>query len=280
MRSNTRTNEQHSHQQRQQPATHQKLRRKAVAELRKQGFTKLTNLLDNESVVQLRQMRADCESRYHVLLEKKGLSMESICSKDKNTYRDVQYRDGRIDLRDDNLLARFVSNNNAGSGAHVLASIGEEYLGGPVSAVVAGYITAMAGCQDQRWHVDPFNVSNDPSSVNVFIALEDVTENNGPTELCMMSQEEMAGANNPAAEGRNLSRFVELWGANGKTKKVTLNSGEVLIFDARCLHRGAANTTNKGRPMAYAVFLKTQNQDTQVQLDGYIIPGKLLEDKD
>jgi ectoine hydroxylase-related dioxygenase (phytanoyl-CoA dioxygenase family) len=128
--------------------------------------------------------------------------------------------------------------------------------------------------------VDPYNVSEDPSSLNVFIAMEDVTENNGPTELCMMSQEEMAGANNPAAEKRNLSRFVKLWGANGKTKKVTLNSGEVLIFDARCLHRGAANTTRKERPIAYSVVLKTQNQDTQVQLDGYITQGKPLEDKD
>ena len=280
MRSNTRTNEQHSHQQRQQPTTHKKLIQKAVAELRKQGFTKLTKLLEGESVVQLRQMRADCESRWHNLLEKNGLSMESICSTHKNTYRDVQYRDGRTDLRDDNLLARFVSNDNAGSGAHVLASIGEEYLGGPISAVVAGYITAMAGCQDQRWHVDPSDISTKPTSVNVFIALEDVTENNGPTELCIMSQEEMAGANNPAAEGRNLSQFVKLCEANGKTKKVTLNSGEVLIFDARCLHRGAANTTAKERPMAYAVVLKTQNQDTQVQLDGYITRGKPLEDKD
>jgi len=280
VRSNTRTNEQHSHQQRQQPATHKKLRRKAVDELRSQGFTKLTDLLDGESVVQLRQMRADCESRYHILLEKKGLSMGSICSKDKNTYRDVQYRDGRTDLRDDNLLARIVNKAKAGSGAHVLASIGEEYLGGPVSTVVAGYITAMAGCQDQRWHVDPYNVSEDPSSVNVFIAMEDVTENNGPTELCMMSQEEMAGANNPAAEKRNLSRFVKLCEENGKTKKVTLNSGEVLIFNTRCLHRGAANTTRKERPIAYSVVLKTQNQDTQVQLDGYITQGKPLEDKD
>ena len=282
MRSNTRTYEQHLHQQRQQPATHKNLMRKAVAELRKQGFTKLTNLLDSESVVQLRQMRAECESRCNSLLEKKGLSMESICVKYKNTYRDVQYRDGRTDLRDDNLLARIVSNDNAGSGAHVLASIGEEYLylGGPVTAVVAGYITAMAECQDQRWHVDPSNISTEPTSVNIFIALEDVTENNGPTELCMMSQEEMAGANNPAAEGSNLSQFVKVCEANGKTKKVTLNSGEVLIFDARCLHRGAANTTAKERPMAYAVVLKTQNQDTQVQLDGYITRGKPLGDKD
>jgi hypothetical protein len=31
--------------------------------------------------------------------------------------------------------------------------------------------------------------------------------------------------------------------------------------------------------MAYAVVLKTQNQDTQVQLDGYITQGKPLEDK-
>ena len=258
--------------------------RTAVAELRKQGFTKLTNLVDSESVVQLRQMRADCESRCNSLLEKKGLSMESIYVKDKNTYRDVQYRDGRTDLRDDNLLARIVarivSNDNAGSGAHVLASIGEEYLGGPVTAVVAGYITAMAGCQDQRWHVDPFNISNHPSSLNVFIALGDVTEKNGPTELCMMSQEEMAGANNPAAEGSNLSQFVKVCEANGKTKKVTLNSGEVLIFDTRCLHRGAANTTRKERPIAYAVVLKTQNQDTQVQLDDYITRGKPLGDKD
>ena len=95
-----------------------------------------------------------------------------------------------------------------------------------------------------------------------------------------MSQQEMAGANNPAAEKRNLSRFVKLCEENGKTKKVTLNSGEVLIFDTRCLHRGAANTTRKERPIAYSVVLKTQNQDTQVQLDGYITQGKPLEDKD
>ena len=275
VRSNTRTNEQQPHQQLQQPATQsiEKLKRKAVAELRKQGFTKLTNLLDGESVVQLRQMRADCESRCNSLLQKKGLSMKSICREHKNTYRDVQYRDGRTDLRDENLLARIVSNDNADF-------IVEEYLGGPISAVVAGYITAMPECQDQRWHADPDDISTEPTSVNVFIALEDVTEYNGPTELCMMSQEEMAGANNPAAEGRNLRHFVEVCEKDGKTKKVTLNSGEVLIFDTRCLHRGTANTTKKERPMAYAVVLKTQNQDTRMQLDGYITRGKPLEDKD
>jgi ectoine hydroxylase-related dioxygenase (phytanoyl-CoA dioxygenase family) len=278
VRSNTRTNEQHSHQQHQQPATHTKLLQKAVAELKKQGFTKLTNLLDGESVVQLRQMRAECESRCNILLEKNGLSMESICTKDKNTYRDVQYRDGRTDLRDKNLTARIVGND--GLGTLLLASICEQYLGGSISAVVAGYLTAMAECQDQRWHVDPFDITTNPTSTNVFIALEDVTEYNGPTELCMMSQEEMAGANNPAAVGQNLRQFVEVCEKNGKTKKVTLNSGEVLIFDTRCLHRGAANTTKKERPMAYAVVLKTQNHDTRVQLDGYITAGKPLEDKD
>ena len=116
-------------------------------------------------------------------------------------------------------------------------------------------VTANPGAEDQGWHSDGGHVSVDrhlPCHVlNVFIPLIPIDRLNGPTEL------------RPGSHylTRNLAPLMLAARARKSLRKPIAplypqESGGVLIFDYRILHRGRANLSDTIRPILVLTYSK------------------------
>lgn len=131
-------------------------------------------------------------------------------------------------------------------------------LGKDAKLVYAGLILSFPLSADQPWHQDgtalfedkefPTNQMLPPYAINVFIPLEDVTEELGPTEFCVGSHYR--------DKGIQAMKYLE----NGKKDGANiisplLKAGDALLYDYRICHRGTQNLAeNTTRPMLYLMY--------------------------
>lgn len=82
----------------------------------------------------------------------------------------------------------------------------------------------------------------------VFVALQDVTEEMGPTTflLSTQTQEETDIFNDKSKKDDQI--------VNAKCRLATLNKGDAVLFDARILHCGGANDAKLGKTRAIFNF--------------------------
>lgn len=130
--------------------------------------------------------------------------------------------------------------------------LGEGAQAGRVYTV--GCVTSLAGGIEQGWHRD----GDEAGCVNVFCPLVDVHEANGPTEIMLGSH--LWSRQDAAAVVARGEGSLEL--ADYTTVRACARKGSLLLFDFRCLHRGARHApTPQGaegldapaRPVLYAV---------------------------
>ena len=104
-------------------------------------------------------------------------------------------------------------------------------------------LDSLPGSEDQFWHCD-----NTARGLTFVIALDDVAEESGPTELLLGTQhihDKDTGAFSALSCLRSL--FV---GPGPQVHRAVLGAGDALVFDSRTLHRGGANRSELSRPVA------------------------------
>ena len=157
-------------------------------------------------------------------------------------------RKNRCDLH----LSLMPSSDDGDADGHVMADVMYELLSGDEGSLtmlyeelvtkkgefyeVAGIITNR-GSDRQMIHPDlPFQVKACPLYV-VFLALQDVSEEMGPTSFLLKSHTQKQ--NDIFFSGNTELKDEQLINAN--CRLATLNKGDAVIFDARVLHCGGAN---------------------------------------
>ena len=130
-------------------------------------------------------------------------------------------------------------------------------LGKDAKLVYAGLILSFSLSADQPFHQDgtalfednefPIHQKLPPYALNVFIPLDDVTEELGPTEFCVGSHYR--------EEAIKVMKYLE--SGDEKSAKVIaplLKTVDALIYDYRVCHRGTQNLAEKTRPMLYLMY--------------------------
>lgn len=169
----------------------------------------------------------------------------------------------------------------------VLLPIIRHMLGGEngnAELVYAGLIFSFPGSQCQPWHQDgePLFPEEDlldvpPYAFNVFIPLDDVDEEVGPTEFIpgtllsdraqeineelvqwAMIESKWSGAGDHKASMRMvLGAEEDEWNSKNKVVAPLLRRGDAMIYDYRTCHRGTENLSQtKTRTMLYLMYAR------------------------
>ena len=190
----------------------------------------------------------------------KGKGHAFLASADDSThfkYSEVASRClGRLDIRY-SMDAQPFNDDKVVSNAFIKPVV-NALLGDDAKLVYAGLILSFPGSSDQPWHRDgtalftddefPLDQSLPPYALNVFIPLDDVTSDVGPTEFCVGSHY------------RKKAIEVMKHIANGNESRANiigplLKTGDALIYDYRVCHRGTQNLAKKKtRPMLYLMY--------------------------
>ena len=128
-----------------------------------------------------------------------------------------------------------------------------------------GLLHSQPGSNEQLWHADGEHLFPGTShsylpvhSLNVFVPLVDITEDNGGTEFFL-------GSHRLTGESENIvwqdSAHKERIGCTGDPIAFTCRAGSVIIFDYRILHRGLANTSRAARPVLYFTYARAWFRD-------------------
>lgn len=129
--------------------------------------------------------------------------------------------------------------------------------------VFCGVVCSDVGSAAQEWHVDSLHesVEHGPANViNALLAIDDVDEDMGPTEVVPGSHREtnhlIAGARaeklGPRLAYQHASNRPEAVGCARTSSAMAMSKGSALLFDDRLLHRGLANVSaNRRRMLAY-----------------------------
>jgi len=142
-----------------------------------------------------------------------------------------------------------------------------------------GCLMSLPGAREQAWHVDgehlfssepnvqcygntqvTFFDKNDQSSIlpahclNVFVPLVDVEGANGGTEFCLGSHFHSKFFSEDIVWQD--SSWKDRIGFKGEVLQIKINSGEVLAFDYRVLHRALHHGGDQPRPLLYYTFTK------------------------
>ena len=130
----------------------------------------------------------------------------------------------------------------------------ESVLGEGYHMIHADMLTSFPGAEDQTWHVDgghrPGATEHLPPEVlNIFVALDDVTLEMGPTEL------------RPGTHKLTRDMSRQMLGAMITRRlrpkiRPPMRKGDMVIFDYRTLHRGVANAATRPRPVMGLTFAK------------------------
>mmetsp|Transcript_3375 Transcript_3375/g.4912 ORF Transcript_3375/g.4912 Transcript_3375/m.4912 type:complete len:463 (-) Transcript_3375:19-1407(-) len=140
-----------------------------------------------------------------------------------------------------------------------LMPIIKSLLGQSAKLVYAGLILSFPNSRDQPWHQDGEALFDEhdgfssemhlpPYALNVFIPLDDISEELGPTEFCVGSH-----------FGSIAKEIMQPKSTKFEHSSVgpLLNCGDVLIYDYRICHRGTSNLSiDRTRPMLYLMYAR------------------------
>ena len=153
----------------------------------KDGFVFLPKLVDQELLSRFDSIMRPKVNRILEAVEEKELGIGSI-----NGYREVVQRSPkRFDIRFEE--QDFESIWGAGgsvSDAVPWIKIVREVLGEECRPSFSGVVFSRPGAPAQQWHIDSPHESesfNPPHALNVFVALEDISEKAGPPEVAVGS---------------------------------------------------------------------------------------------
>jgi ectoine hydroxylase-related dioxygenase (phytanoyl-CoA dioxygenase family) len=130
-------------------------------------------------------------------------------------------------------------------------------LGPQAKLVYAGLILSFPNSADQPWHQDGEALFGGvdvgelpPYALNVFVPLESVTPELGPTEFWVGSHTE--------STCREVMEQLQTGNdTNDNIISPLLQKGDVLIYDYRICHRGTRNlSTTEVRPMLYLMYAR------------------------
>jgi hypothetical protein len=253
--------------------------------VRKEGVLRINNALTPELADRLRQYVLEQQS-----LAAKATEADPATS--RSFYGVEQARVHRCDLQLSLLRGGYAADNNSNensgvqweassSSSHVLADALQELLGedGSLRAIYENLVTLQGefyelaavitdpGSQRQVIHPDlPFK---EPAPLYViFVALQDVDEDMGPTSFLLGTQtaKENAKFYDPSLKDEQLS--------TADCRLATLKKGDAVLFDARILHCGNGNDPVKGKTRALFNFSFRNPQVTgNLGYDGSIRPG-------
>ena len=171
---------------------------------------------------------------------------------------------GRLDIRY-GMNQKPFSNKSVIENKYLLP-IMQSLLGKSAKLVYAGLILSFPKSADQPWHQDGTALfdENDgfstdmhlpPYALNVFVPLEDITEEIGPTEFHIGSHFGDVAKNiiQPSSSDQTNVQCNKEETAVGPL----LKRGDVLVYDYRVCHRGTSNLSlNKTRPMLYLMYAR------------------------
>jgi Phytanoyl-CoA dioxygenase (PhyH) len=137
-------------------------------------------------------------------------------------------------------------------------------LGEDCQVMLQGAVIALPHAPEQLWHIDgahlfPEHPHHLPAHcLNVFIPLVDLTEDNGPTQICPGSHFLTRSATRTfKASADNLTAIQY----TDRPVNLTAAAGSIFLFDYRLLHRGLANDSPRPRPILYLVIARPWYRD-------------------
>ena len=118
--------------------------------------------------------------------------------------------------------------------------------------IYADLLISFEGAEDQQWHVDGGHrlgskVHLPPDVINVFVALDDISIDMGPT-IIRPGTHKLTRDMSKQILGAILTKRLR------RKAQASCKRGDCLAFDYRTLHRGARNDSNRPRPVAGLVF--------------------------
>jgi hypothetical protein len=141
-------------------------------------------------------------------------------------------------------------------------------------------VTSLSNTPVQHWHRDAAPLFEAPQSgpashprphgIVVFVPLDDVPEERGPTEFLLRSHIQCAvdrqyegkldGGPDPALPAGSPRRTLLITECphsfDAGTWKATAETGDAILFDLRILHRGGENVSPGHRPQIYATYTR------------------------
>jgi hypothetical protein len=137
-------------------------------------------------------------------------------------------------------------------------------LGEDCEVMLQGAVIALPHAPEQLWHIDgPHLFPEHPHHVpahclNVFIPLVDLTEENGPTQICPGSHfltRSTTRTFKASADNLTAIQYTD------PPVNLTAAAGSIFLFDYRLLHRGLANRSSHPRPLLYLVMARPWYRD-------------------
>ncbi len=231
----------------------------------KDGFVFLPKLVDQELLTRFDSIMRPKVNRVLDAVEEKELGIGSI-----NGYREVVQRSPkRFDIRfEEQDFESIWGTGGSVSDAVPWIKIVREVLGEECRPSFSGVVFSRPGAPAQQWHIDSPHESesfNPPHALNVFVALEDISEKAGPPEVAVGSHVITNHLSNGHLNSKHLlyqtsleiiPSYLTKVGEIPKTRKSSMSAGDCLIFDDRILHRGLANHSGSDRWMAYFSYMR------------------------
>ena len=141
-----------------------------------------------------------------------------------------------------------------------------------------GLLHSNPASSEQLWHADGEHLFAGTEhchlpvhSLNVFVPLVDITEENGGTEFCLGSHR-LTGASDRIVwqDAAHRDRI----GSQGEPVAFTCRAGSVILFDYRILHRGLANSTQASRPVLYFTYARAWFRDVRNFPERVLVPER------
>jgi Phytanoyl-CoA dioxygenase (PhyH) len=138
-------------------------------------------------------------------------------------------------------------------------------LGGECRIILQGAVISLPNAPEQHWHIDgPHLFTDHPHHLpahcpNVFIPLIDITEENGPTQICPWSH---VLTKSPTRTFKASADNLAAIHYTDPPVNLTAAAGSIFLLDYRLLHRGLANRSLRPRPILYLVIARPWYRDT------------------
>ncbi len=231
----------------------------------KNGFVSLPKMVDLELLNRLNAIMRPKATRILEAVKDKSMGVGSI-----NGYREVVQRSpDRFDIRfeEEDFEPIWGSEGTISKAVPWMNAV-REVLGEECCPSFCGIVFSRPGAPAQQWHIDSPHEStafSPPHALNVFVALEDISENAGPPEVTAGSHVITNHLNDTRLNSRHLLYQTSLeispsyladMGEICETRKSSMDAGDCLIFDDRILHRGLANQSRLERWMAYFSYMR------------------------